>query len=51
LAVEHNALRLTPDEWMIPLFGEPEGDGKRDVLKVVSTPSTTRRASAFAPAE
>ncbi len=19
------ALRLTPDEWMIPLFGEPEG--------------------------
>ena len=33
LSVEHNALRLTPDEWMIPLFGEPEADGKRDVLE------------------
>ncbi|MFE2696393.1 AAA family ATPase [Streptomyces mirabilis] len=33
LAKEHNALRLTPDEWMIPLFGEPEADGKRDVLE------------------
>lgn len=30
---DHRALRLTPDEWMIPLFGEPEGDGKRDVLE------------------
>lgn len=33
LAVEHSALRLTPDEWMIPLFGESEADGKRDVLE------------------
>ncbi|UED84076.1 AAA family ATPase [Streptomyces profundus] len=33
LAEEHRALRLTPDEWMIPLFGEPEADGKRDVLE------------------
>ena len=33
LAAEHRALRLTPDEWMIPLFGEPEGDGRRDVLE------------------
>ncbi|MFB8039580.1 AAA family ATPase [Streptomyces sp. NPDC057575] len=33
LAEEHGALRLTPDEWMIPLFGEPEVDGKRDVLE------------------
>ncbi|MFF9322314.1 AAA family ATPase [Streptomyces sp. NPDC014735] len=33
LAKEHSALRLTPDEWMIPLFGEPEADGKRDVLE------------------
>jgi len=24
------ALRLTPDEWMVPLFGEPEAGGKRD---------------------
>jgi predicted kinase len=30
---EHHALRLSPDEWMIPLFGEPEADGKRDVLE------------------
>ncbi|AQZ62201.1 unnamed protein product [[Actinomadura] parvosata subsp. kistnae] len=33
LAKEHHALRLTPDEWMIPLFGESEADGKRDVLE------------------
>ncbi|MGW7023083.1 ATP-binding protein [Streptomyces decoyicus] len=33
LAKEHSALRLTPDEWMIPLFGEAEADGKRDVLE------------------
>ncbi|MDX3077808.1 AAA family ATPase [Streptomyces sp. NPDC088354] len=33
LAEEHSALRLTPDEWMIPLFGESEADGKRDVLE------------------
>lgn len=33
LAAGLNALRLTPDEWMIPLFGEPEADGKRDILE------------------
>jgi predicted kinase len=33
LAAEQRALRLTPDEWMIPLFGEPQPDGKRDVLE------------------
>ena len=33
LAAEHGALRLTPDEWMIPLFGESEAGGKRDVLE------------------
>ncbi|WP_194898447.1 AAA family ATPase [Catenulispora pinisilvae] len=33
LAAKLNALRLTPDEWMIPLFGESEADGKRDVLE------------------
>lgn len=27
------ALRLTPDEWMIPLFGEPGVGGKRNVLE------------------
>ncbi|MCX4985216.1 ATP-binding protein [Streptomyces sp. NBC_00572] len=33
LAAEHGALRLTPDDWMIPLFGVSEADGKRDVLE------------------
>ncbi len=33
LAAAHRALRLTPDEWMIPLFGEPLADGKRFVLE------------------
>jgi len=33
LAAVHRALRLTPDEWMIPLFGESMADGKRDVLE------------------
>ncbi|MEV6326329.1 ATP-binding protein [Streptomyces sp. NPDC051909] len=33
LADEHGALRLTPDEWMLPLFGTAEADGKRDVLE------------------
>ena len=33
LAAEHRALRLTPDEWMIPLFGESDAGGRRDVLE------------------
>src|SRR6516225_8345647 len=37
LAAQHHAIRLTPDEWMIPLFGlcwrEPLAGGKRDVLE------------------
>ena len=33
LAAEHRALRLTPDEWMIPLFDGTQPDGKRDVLE------------------
>jgi predicted kinase len=33
LAAAHRALRLTPDEWMIALFGEPLADGKRFVLE------------------
>ncbi|MFI6152945.1 AAA family ATPase [Kitasatospora sp. NPDC051170] len=32
LAAEHGALRMTPDDWMIPLFGA-EVEGKRDVLE------------------
>jgi predicted kinase len=27
------ALRLTPDEWMVPLFGDSDAAGKRDVLE------------------
>jgi predicted kinase len=33
LAVAYRALRLTPDEWMIPLFGDSMAGGKRDVLE------------------
>jgi predicted kinase len=30
---EHRALRLTPDEWMIPLFNDNDAKGKRNVLE------------------
>jgi predicted kinase len=33
LAPAYRALRLTPDEWMIPLFDGTQPDGKRDVLE------------------
>jgi predicted kinase len=33
LAATRQALRLTPDHWMIPLFGDPMADGKRFVLE------------------
>lgn len=33
LEVERSALRLTPDEWMSPLFGAGENDGRRWVLE------------------
>lgn len=33
LEAGHRALRLTPDEWMSPLFGESDAGGKRDVLE------------------
>ena len=33
LAAQHLALRLSPDDWMIPLFGESDAAGKRDVLE------------------
>lgn len=33
IARENGAVRLTPDEWMVPLFGDPEANGKRDVLE------------------
>jgi predicted kinase len=33
IEAEHPALRLTLDEWMIPLFGVPDAGGKQDVLE------------------
>jgi predicted kinase len=33
LASAWSALRLTPDEWMIPLFGQTQPEGKRNVLE------------------
>ncbi|WP_218107105.1 AAA family ATPase [Micromonospora haikouensis] len=33
LAAAHRALRLTPDEWMIPLFDGSQPAGKRDLLE------------------
>ncbi|HET9732629.1 MAG TPA: ATP-binding protein [Acidimicrobiales bacterium] len=33
LAAEWGALRLTPDEWMIPLFGQEQPEGKRNILE------------------
>lgn len=33
LAADLPAVRLTPDEWMAPLFGESDAGGRRDVLE------------------
>lgn len=33
LEAELGALRLTPDEWMIPLYGDPVADGRRYVVE------------------
>ena len=33
IEAERPALRLTLDEWMVPLFGEPDAGGKQDVLE------------------
>ena len=33
LAATYQALRLTPDHWMVPLFGDPMAGGKRWVLE------------------
>ncbi|WP_020077447.1 ATP-binding protein [Cryocola sp. 340MFSha3.1] len=30
---EHAAIRMSPDEWMKPLFGVSDMDGRRDVLE------------------
>lgn len=33
LASKHNILRLTPDEWMKPLFADPDADGRGDIIE------------------
>lgn len=33
LASTYRVLRLTPDEWMAPLFGQSDADGRRDILE------------------
>lgn len=33
LEAERGALRLSPNEWMLPLLGDPEPEGLRDVLE------------------
>ncbi len=33
LARELSILRLTPDEWMAPLFGDSDAHGRRDILE------------------
>ena len=33
IEAERRAVRLTPDDWIMPLFGDPEPEDKRDVLE------------------
>ena len=33
LALERSILRLTPDDWMAPLFAHSDADGRRDILE------------------
>jgi predicted kinase len=33
IAQEAGILRLTPDEWMAPLFNDSDADGRRDILE------------------
>ena len=33
IAAEQTILRLTPDEWMAPLFGDNDAGGRRDILE------------------
>lgn len=33
IASDRRALRLTPDEWMIPLFGQVQPEGMRNILE------------------
>jgi len=33
MAAKERILRLTPDEWMAPLFNDSDADGRRDILE------------------
>lgn len=33
IAARESILRLTPDDWMAPLFGHSDADGRRDILE------------------
>ena len=33
IAEERRILRLTPDEWMAPLFGDSDAQGRRDIIE------------------
>ena len=33
IAAAEGILRLTPDEWMAPLFNDSDADGRRDILE------------------
>lgn len=33
IAAKQTILRLTPDDWMAPLFGHSDADGRRDILE------------------
>lgn len=33
IASESKALRLTPDEWMISIFGQEQPEGKRNIVE------------------
>lgn len=52
IAAEHRAVRLTPDEWMVPLFGQDFRDERytrrRDILegRLISTALDVLRAGA-----
>src|SRR5205809_946886 len=45
LASAWSALRLTPDEWMIPLFGYEQPDGKRNNSLLQRQRSSRQRPS------
>ncbi|MEW2704311.1 ATP-binding protein [Streptomyces koyangensis] len=50
LAAETGAVRLTPDDWLVPLFAHPVPDGKRDVVegRLIRTATAILRAGGSA---